>query len=305
MKPIPDCVPDALELVLATARLVSDDAFIHRKVLRKVMRTLMEETDFGPGPGDLTFRCLTSAYKALGVKDPYEKEKARRNKAMLGLEKSFRGYLDVAPDRLAACLNLVLAGSTDSMDALGRTEMERAILEQLDVPLGRDDRDVFLRTIARAESVMYVTANAGEILLDKLLLEELSNRRKTVAVVATKPILDAATAVDAETVGLSDTAEVIDPGAPMFGLMQERASSSFREAFAAAEVVIAKGEANYETLQAAEREIFFLLQVRCEHLAERLGVPVDSNALIHHRGRPGTGVLETVGTRESKTENGK
>jgi len=148
MKNIPDCVPDALQLVIDTAKLVSDDAFIHRKVLSKVLGEISEDPDFGNSPLEFTFRCLKSAYRALGVKDPYETEKARSNKAMLGLEKGFRQYLDVAPDRLGACINLVLASSID-VDVLGRAEAEREITAAVAAlaPFGlRADR---LRDLAR------------------------------------------------------------------------------------------------------------------------------------------------------------
>ncbi len=293
MKPIPDCIPDALRLVLHTARLESDDPFIHRKVLSKVMAKLVEDPDFGLSPAELTFGCITTAYKALGVKDPYDKEKARRNRAMLGLEKSFRSYLDAASDRLDACLNLVLAGSI-SRDILGRTEAEQDILEQLHVPLARDDRNALRKELGRAERIMYIVDAAGEIVLDKLLIEELGKKQRVVAVVAHRPVLLAATQTDAEAVGLPDVAEVVDPGAPMLGLLLERASTAFRETLQAADVVIAKGETHFETLSAADREIFFVLQARCESVAARLEMAPGSAALVHQAGRPGSTVLEAA-----------
>jgi len=306
MKPIPDCIPDALRLVLESARLVSDDGFIHRKVLGKVMAELAEDPDFGSSSVALTFRCLDAAYKALGVKDPYAKEKARRNKAMLGLEKSFRAYLDVAPDRLQACLNLVLAGSINK-NILGRAEVERQILEQLDTPLARDDRQALIKELARAEKVLYVVDAAGEILLDKLLMEELRKKCAVTAVVAHRPILDAATRADAESVGLDDIAEIVDPAAPMLGLILERASSALREVFDAADVVLVKGETNLEALGNANRPLFFLLQAECETVAARLSVVPGSVVLMHYPGRPGSGVLEAVGSRQkadAKTKSG-
>jgi uncharacterized protein with ATP-grasp and redox domains len=299
MKNIPDCVPDALQLVIDTAKLVSDDAFIHRKVLSKVLGEISEDPDFGNSPLEFTFRCLKSAYRALGVKDPYETEKARSNKAMLGLEKGFRQYLDVAPDRLGACINLVLASSID-VDVLGRAEAERDILERLGNPLALDDRETLLKSLTRAESVMYILDNAGEIVMDKLLIEEIGRKCRVTAVVAAKPLLNLATREDAEAVKLDEVAEVADPGAPMLGLTLEMASSSFREAFAEADVVIVKGEYNYEALCGTEREVFFMLTAYCANLARKLGVPTGAGALVHHPGVKKPVAVE-VGSEKKRT----
>lgn len=296
MKPIPDCVPDVLAMVLRTARIVSDDRFIHRKVLRKAMNELMCEPDFGQSSPELMLRSLTAAYKALGVKDPYEKEKARRNKAMLGLEKTFREYLSASPDPLSACLNLVLAGTVRSIDALGRAEMEREILEQLDAPSGRDDREALQKALNRAESIMYITDTAGEIVLDKMLIEHLSEGRNTTAIVASRPILTMATVEDAEAVNMGDVAEVTHPGAPMFGLTLEKASRKFRDAFDAADIVIVKGETHFETLKNTERDLYFLMQACDESVAQQLNVPLESTVFSHHAGKPGVGVGDTSTT---------
>ncbi|MBN2711660.1 MAG: DUF89 family protein [Planctomycetes bacterium] len=297
MKPVPDCIPEALQLTLDTARLVSDDSFIHRKVLKKVMSDLLKESEFGQDPAEIHYRCLMSAYKALGVKDPYENEKARRNKAMLGLEKGFREYLDIAPNRLYSCINLVMAGNVKNINALGRAEMEKSILEQLDNAVERDDRETFAKALSRAESLMYVIDTAGEIVLDKLLIEELSKKCKVVAVVANKPILDTATSEDAESVGLGEFAEITDPGAPMMGLMLDRASSSFREMFDAVDIVIVKGENNFQTLQTNERECFYVLQARDTAIAKKLGVTPGNSVFAHFPGKPGSGLFEKAETK--------
>ncbi len=280
MKPIPDCVPDALRLVLDTARLVSDDAFIHRKVLTKVMNALTDDNDLGDSSADVMLKCLNVAYKALGVRDPYEKLKARRNKAMLGLESEFRGYLDVAPNRLVACINLALAGGAGDADGLGREDFERDILQHLDDPIGRDERERLLKDLSRAESVLYVLNAAGEIVLDKLLIEELAQRCEVTAVVARQPLLDFATRDDVEAVGLDKFAKIVDPGAPMFGLVLPRASSAFRETFEQAGLAIAKGERNYDTLAGCDREVYFLLQCVCEHAARKLRIDLGSSAVF-------------------------
>lgn len=285
MKPIPYCVPEALDMVLATARLVSEDDFIHRKVLTTVMGKLLEGGDLGQNSAALSYQCLADAYKALGVKDPYEKEKARRIKSMSGLEKGLREFLDVAPNRLQACLNLVLAGSLHDLHVLGREDMERALFEGLDAEPAVDDREALAKALTRAESVLYILGSAGEIVLDRILIEEIATKSKVTVVVAAKPVLDVATAKEAEKAGLSAVAEVIDPGTPMLGMLLERASAGFREVFDGADVVIAKGEVNCQTLANAPREVYCMLRATCPTVAETFGVPSGAIALLRVDGR--------------------
>lgn len=302
MKPVPDCIPETLNLVLHTARKVSDDPFIHKKVIKKVMGQLANESDLGSSAAELTFDCLMTAYKALGVTDPYEKEKARRNRALQGLEKSFRGYLDVAPDRMAACINLVLAGCMQDSDILGRADAERAILENLDIPVAPDEREGLIRAIDKAESVLFVVDTAGEIALDRLLIEEIARKAAVRAVVARRPVLAMATRADAEAVGLGEVAEVIDPGAAMLGLNLRKASSAFRDIFASADLVIAKGEMHFTALTPVERGIFFVLHAGCGGVAEFFNTGSGSGVVARVAPRPGSGVYDAVSSETAAAQ---
>ena len=102
------------------------------------------------------------------------------------------------------------------------------------------------------------------------------------AVVRAAPVLSDVTREDAEAVGLSEIAEIIDPGAPMLGVVLGLASDVFIKAFEAADVVVSKGQANFETLAGSEREIFHILRVKCECMAEFLGVE-DGQAVLYRR----------------------
>jgi uncharacterized protein with ATP-grasp and redox domains len=280
--PVPDCVPDALAQALDAARQVSDDPFIHRKVMLKAMAALAEDGDLGEDAAEIAFTCLSSAYGALGVKDPYEKEKARSNRAMLGLEKHFAAYCDGAPTRLQGALALSLAGAMADFDVLGRAEAEREILERLELRPARDDREALLAALSKAERVLFAVDRAGEILLDKLLVREIARRAgQTRVVVASRPILAMATAEDARAAGLADLegVEIMDPGAWMLGLAPEKASTALQAAFAEADVVVAKGEAHFQALSMAGREVFFILRARCPHMARALRVPEGGGAV--------------------------
>jgi len=261
------------------ARLVTDEDFIQRKVLTKAMLALGEDGDFGTDPLELAFRGLEAARKALGVRDPYEKVKARATKSVLGLEAAFRTLIDTSPDPLATAILLSLAGAEADVAALGRDEVETSIRAGLERAPARDGRVELAAELRAARSVMLVLDRAGEAVLDRFLAERLAGNGVQVTVVASaKPFLAMATAADAKAAKFNPE-WVIDPGAEMYGLAVEKASSEFEDRFTTVDVVVAKGEAHFEALRTAGRPVWSMLHVDCPSVAARLGVTVGTGVV--------------------------
>ena len=281
MKPIPECVPDIMNMVLDAASRATSEPFIHRKVLARVMTALASDGDFGSDANDLVQRAIETAYKTLGVRDPYEKEKARRNRAMRGLDKEIAAYLDGMPDRVAAAVMISWAAAQVDLDVLGREEARATTFNRLRAsPPHPDERADLAEAVVKAERVWIVAGDAGEIVADRCLAAELRAIGKQVTmVVASRPVLAMATPEDAETAECRAVAEVIDPGAGMFGLSLDKATGAFRERFAAADLVIAKGAAHFAALREGGREFFSLMRADCPHEAACWGVPPGSGVL--------------------------
>lgn len=279
MKPIPECVPDALAMIIATAKAVSDDDFIHRKVLLKVMGEIAEEGDLGTNPADLILQCWEIACRALGVKDPYENDKARGNKAALGVLR----YLEEnapAVDPLLSAVTVSYAGAMLDYNGLGRGDMQEKLIEYLDTPPARDDTDALLAALNKASSVMLVANRAGEIALDKPLAETLAGMGKDVYVaVASKPVFLLATEKDAVNCGFSEAVKIVNPGTAMYGLVPERASSEFRTLLSEVDVVVVKGGTNFSTMT-PHRDLFFILKAVQEEVATRLEIPAEGGVII-------------------------
>lgn len=281
MKPIPDCVPDALTMIIAVAKAVSDDDFIHSKVLLKVMGELADEGELGSHPSDVYLQCWEIACRALGVKDPYENEKARGDKIALGVLKSLNEANPAATEvKLEDALKLSFAGSMLDYNSLGRVDMQEKLSEYLDFAPAIDDSAALLEALNKANSVMIVANRAGEIALDKPLCEALVALGKQVYLaVAAKPIFQMATERDAETVGITQPVEVVSPGTSMYGLMPERTSSEFRGLVTSVDVLIAKGNTNYSTMTST-RDVFFILKAGHEEVAAALGIAPGTGAIV-------------------------
>jgi len=179
---------------------------------------------------------------------------------------------------------LSLAGAEADVMALGRDEVEASIRAGLERTPSRDGRAELLAELRAARSVMLVLDRAGEAVLDRFLAERLAAGGTVTVVASAKPFLAMATAADAKAAKFAPEM-VIDPGAEMYGLAVEKASSEFQDRFAAAEVVVAKGEAHFEALLTAGRPVWSLLYVECPSMASRLGVGVGTDVVVR---LPGT-----------------
>jgi len=136
----------------------------------------------------------------------------------------------------------------------------------------------FREAVSGASDILYLGDNAGEIVFDKLLIEQIGPEKVTFVVKA-GPILNDVLREDAEEVGLSGMVEVIDNGDDAPGTIVEGCSAEFQERFARAGVVISKGQGNYETLNDIDRDVFFLLQAKCGVIARHLNCEVGSLVL--------------------------
>jgi uncharacterized protein with ATP-grasp and redox domains len=102
---------------------------------------------------------------------------------------------------------------------------------------------------------------------------------KVTVAVRGRPVINDATRADAEAAGLTERVEVIDNGTDIPGTILPECSDFFRSRFESADLVISKGQGNYETLSDVEKDIFFLLKAKCPVVAMDLGAELDSVVL--------------------------
>jgi uncharacterized protein with ATP-grasp and redox domains len=138
-----------------------------------------------------------------------------------------------------------------------------------------------------ARSILYLGDNAGEIVFDKVLIESLPYRDKITYVVRGEPVLNDVTMHDAEEVGLCGLVEVIDNGSDAPGTILEDCSPEFRGRFAAADLVVSKGQGNYESLSCVpHRQVCFLFLMKCAAVAADAGGKVGDLAVVWQGSHP-------------------
>jgi uncharacterized protein with ATP-grasp and redox domains len=136
--------------------------------------------------------------------------------------------------------------------------------------LGIDHFKAFKEALDEAETVLYLGDNAGESVLDTILIEEI--KAPVIYAVRDIPVLNDATHEDAVASGIAEVAEIISSGTTAPGTILRTCSNEFLEVFNTADVIISKGQGNYEALSDVDRSVFFLLRAKCPVVAEDLGV---------------------------------
>ena len=217
--------------------------------------------NWGDSEHDLMFRCVRAAYKALGAKDPYEQKKMDYNYFVKQQQDFFEEIVNKADDAFVAKLNIAAAMNYRflCLSACSGMDVTKTIKKLVKNSCIRDSEiEEFRRVGNKAQTLLYIAASAGEIVADALLIEELSSKYTIKVTVSAHPLLCRATALDAEYCKISNLAEIIDPGADMYGIHLEKASKSFREIFKSSDIILIKNGVNVETLQDCGRDYFVL-----------------------------------------------
>jgi len=270
-----DCVPCFLKQALEAARMASDDPQAHVRVLRAVARAVseMDMDDTPPSMGQVIHRVVR---RETGVDDPYRGVKDRFNSLALSMYPKMKQRVASSDDPFGTAVRLAVAGNIIDFGArsdIDETTLERSIEESLGWEPADGALEELRSAVGSAGDILYVGDNAGEIVFDRILIEEMPVERITFAVRGA-PIINDVTADDAEFAGLAGLVPVIDNGSDAPGTMLEDCSRAFRDRFESAELVIAKGQGNYETLSQAPGRIFFVLKAKCPVIARDIGCEI-------------------------------
>lgn len=291
MKASLDCIPCFIRQALEAARLASTHSAVHEGILREVLRWAVE-MDMDQPPPVMGQRIHRQLRKIVGIEDPYRDVKDRQNRMALTLIPDLKTQIMAAANPLVTALRIAIAGNVIDMGVNGNVS-ESLVRESLNQALTEPfegDWKGFCSAVAEAQSILYLTDNAGEIAFDRLLIEQLGPARVTVAVRGA-PVINDATMADAVAVGLHEIVEIIDNGSDAPGTLLDECSQEFRQRFIQADLILAKGQGNFETLSEDERNIFLLFKAKCPVIASHVGLPVGTHVLARSRaGFPQTGL---------------
>jgi uncharacterized protein with ATP-grasp and redox domains len=274
-----ECIPCLLRQALEAVKLGSTDPIVHEQVMREVLHWA-EEMDLTQSPPVMAQRIHRRLRQVTGIDDPYQAAKVQQNRIAIGLLPALRAEVQSSGSPLIAAARVAIAGNMIDMGVNGNiteVDVHQALRQALSGPFFFE-QERFRQAINQARSILYLADNAGEIAFDRLLIEQISPDRVTL-VVRGAPVINDATLVDAQMVGLDEIVEVIDNGSDAPGTLLNDCSPEFRRRFAEADLILAKGQGNFESLSNHSGVLFFLFKVKCPVVSNHVMQPVGTQVL--------------------------
>ncbi|MDY6971655.1 MAG: ARMT1-like domain-containing protein [Thermodesulfobacteriota bacterium] len=284
MKTYLDCLPCFLSQALKVARMITDDQEVHREILARVMGEL-SHLSLEASPPEIAQTVYSLIKRITRNGDPYQEAKKEQNELALDLYPSFKETIARSEDPLFLSLKLAIAGNIIDLGVRKKIDdIKEEIYSTLNAPLAVNHYSQFKRALDQSGSLLYLGDNAGEIVFDKILIEEIGKVKKIKVffVVRGSPIINDATLEDAERVGMGAVAEVVSNGFDAPATLLSRSSPEISKLFSRADMVISKGQGNYESLSDENAKIFFLLKAKCAVVARDLGVN-EGDAILKSR----------------------
>lgn len=222
--------------------------------------------------------------------DRYADEKRRSNEFMLARMEKIRSTVLAADDPLKAVLRYAQACNYIDFGALQDDvrfdELDRLLDNALSAPLDDGEYAHFVRDLEQGKKLLYLCDNAGEIVIDRVAAEVLKLRYphlQTVFCVRGAPALNDALMEDAEAVGLCRYAQVIDNGTDIPGTQLQYIGAELRQTLEQADVVLAKGMGNFETMHGCGKNVYYLFLCKCVRFQEMFGVPKLTGMFVNER----------------------
>jgi len=273
-----DCFPCFLKQTIIALRSSRSLHVDHAAIMKEVL-SVMQEADTSKPPAFTTTFIHRIIRNGLGL-HPFRELKAAYNEVALGLYPELKDKVKNSEDPVHTAARLAIAGNVIDFGIFTSIDVESSISRALEDHIAVDDYPSFREAVSGSHEILYLLDNSGEIVFDRLLIEELVEAGKMVkAVVKGSPVLNDATLNDALQTDLTKICEVIDNGSDAIGTILEWTSPEFRKQFNIAELVISKGQGNFETLSGTDKKTFFLFQSKCDVVSKELGLSPGSMLL--------------------------
>lgn len=277
-----DCLPCVLRQVLEASRLATDQFALQEAIMQEATALLTEYRQFRNAP-ELGGRMHQIVKKHTGVNDPYRQVKAENIRDALRVYPFLQQYLAEQVDKLYWALKIAATGNIIDAAVGNGPDLVKDLEAELVKAFAVCDLTQFQTELERAENLLIIGDNAGETVFDRLLMDYLSHLTITYAVRG-EPVINDATVDDVRASGFDPRIRVISSGATTPGLILEECTPEFISLFYQADLVISKGQGNFEALMEEEgRSLFFLLKAKCPMVAEILGVQVNDYVFKWHR----------------------
>lgn len=283
----PECISCVIKNKL---EMVPEHISVERKLeyMQKVLKEIAELPTYHSAP--VAVRNIYRIQKEMfGFEENYAQIKRHFNQLMMEKEAELRANIQNAEDRLKLAIQYAMTGNYidfGAMDHVDECALGHFFEEAEKNPVNEQEYERLKKELAQAKNIVYLHDNCGEIVVDKLLIQEIqawNPNVKITSVVRGYDVVNDATLEDAEQIGLTQMVDVIGNGSDIGGTCLEEISDEARKIIDSADVIIAKGQGNFETLQNCGKNIYYIFMCKCEMFANRFQVPKYCGMLINDK----------------------
>jgi len=269
-----------MQQALRAGRMATDDDIKVKKILDEV-GALIKDIPMDSTPAESGALVYGKIREITGVIDPYKKIKEASIKEAQSLYPELKKAVTDSDNPLLTAIRIAIAGNVIDFGMSKKFSLVEDVQKILKQDFAIKDFDDFETQLKNARSVLYLGDNAGESVFDKILIEELG--KPVTYVVREIPVINDVVYQDAIDSGLDEVAEIISSGTTAPGTILDLCTDDFVEIFNQADMVISKGQGNYEGLSNVDRSVFFLLKAKCPVIADDIGVK-DDDIILKYKG---------------------
>jgi len=290
-----DCIPCFFKQALEAGKIAGANKVTQKRILDKLAKDF-PKFSLSASPPEIGRDIYAIVRKITKKKDPFAKIKAKSNTLALNIYKKLKNKVAHSSDRLLMATELAIAGNiidygvknslnVDTELARILAEENRSIKQESKVTF---DYNSFKRALKKSHTILYLGDNAGETVFDRVLIEEIKrddkNNNITYAV-KKSPVINDALIKDAIDCGIDKSAKIISSGSDAPGTVLSLCKKSFLNLFNKADMVISKGQGNFEALSGSKRPVFFLFMAKCPVVAQHVGCKIGDIILSYHPGK--------------------
>lgn len=258
---------------LKTSLFATDDDVKIKKVLDEV-GDMVKNIPMSYSPvqnGEIVYKKIR---EITGVYDPYKEIKQKSIAEAKSMYDDLKQKIEESENPLETAIRVAIAGNVIDFGVELKFNLKEDVEKILKQEFAVFDVESFKKSIENANEILYIGDNAGESVFDKLLIETIG--KKTIYAVREIPVINDVIVQDAIDSGIDEVAEIVSSGCSAPGTIIEKCNAEFKKLYNNADVVISKGQGNYEGLSDENRQIFFMLKAKCPIIARDMNVPMGS-----------------------------
>ncbi|MCF6289876.1 MAG: ARMT1-like domain-containing protein [Desulfobacterales bacterium] len=289
MQTSPECTPCLLRQIRYAARLATDDPELEKKVIAQAS-ALLPSLDPEISPPENAIAIYGMISRVSGNCDPFAALKRASNESATALRPELEQRIVAAADPLLAAIRLAVAGNIIDYGSHHDFDIETTVNNCLDRELVRDHYQKFRHDLSRVPeggTILYLGDNCGELVFDGMVIKMLADMGKRVVLaLKEKAIINDALVTDGRELGLDEHCIIISNGTACPGTPLKNCSAELQHFFRTADLIISKGQGNFETLSDTPGPVYFLLTVKCPVVARHLAGPGFDCPQLTGKGEP-------------------